>query len=101
MITTSTNTEQGRNMENIRNIIDAANGKFFSVRFMKKDGTVRDMVCRTGVKKHLKGGSDTLAGKDNIVKVYDVQAKGYRCFDVSRVIAIRAQKKTTVFTLEA
>ena len=69
MITTSTTAEQGRNMENIRDIIDAANGKFFSVRFLKKDGTVRDMVCRTVVKKYLKGGNDLIQELENILGV--------------------------------
>jgi hypothetical protein len=31
-------------------------GKIFSCFYIKKDGTPREMVCRLGVKKYLKGG---------------------------------------------
>lgn len=39
----------------IRDKIKEANGQFFGVTFIKKDGTVRVMTCRTGVAKHVKG----------------------------------------------
>ena len=31
------------------------NGHIFSVQFVKKDGTVRDMVCRKGVREGSQG----------------------------------------------
>ena len=34
---------------------ETRNGKIFSVKFTKMDGTERDMVCRRGVKKGVKG----------------------------------------------
>ena len=36
-------------------LIESTNGKMFSVTFTKKDGTLRDMVCRMGVKKYVNG----------------------------------------------
>jgi len=64
-------------------------GKFFSVEFVKKDGSVRKMNCRGGVKKYLKGGDSTIKHIDNLVSVFDMQAKQYRCFDVSRLNMVR------------
>jgi len=42
--------------EKVEELIDSmSNGRIFSVQFVKKDGTVRDMVCRKGVRKGVKG----------------------------------------------
>ena len=38
-------------LENIQQEIDKTNGKFFSAVFEKSDGTIRKMLCRTGVHK--------------------------------------------------
>ncbi len=54
----------------------AKNGKFFSVQFIKKDGTLRDMQARMNVQKHLKGGVKTLG--NNYICVFDVKAESYR-----------------------
>ena len=67
-------------------LIQKSKGRFFSVTFEKKDGSLRKMVCRTGVKKRLKGG--TL--KHNPAEfghaiVYDVQKKGYRTINMNTV----------------
>jgi len=35
--------------------IKATNGAIFGVEFIKKDGSLRKMTCRTGVKSHLRG----------------------------------------------
>ena len=37
-------------------IINRNEGKLFSCTFIKKDGSSRDMLCRTAVKKYLTGG---------------------------------------------
>ena len=36
-------------------LITQANGRFFGVEFVKKDGSLRKGQFRTGVKKHVKG----------------------------------------------
>ena len=64
--------------ETLLDIIRKTNGKFFKVLFAKKDGSLREMTCRIGVKKGLRGGKSTTEHLDNIVTVYDVVAKGYR-----------------------
>lgn len=62
----------------IRDLLDNTQGRFFTVEFVKKDGSLRTMNCRAGVTKHLRGGTSTVGGKEYLYTVYDVQAKGYR-----------------------
>lgn len=80
-----------------KDFIDALpNGSFFSVVFMKADGTLRRMVCKTGVTAHLKGGEATYQGKDGKsgnIGVYDTEAKGYRCFNQARIVRIKGNGK--------
>jgi len=60
-------------------MIQESNGKMFGILFEKRtDGSLREMNCRTGVTKHLKGGQSTIRNK-NLISVYDVQKAGYRC----------------------
>jgi hypothetical protein len=55
------------------------NGNIFSVVFVKKDGTRREMVCRLGVKKHLKGGELKFDAKSRgLLPVFDMQKQAYR-----------------------
>jgi hypothetical protein len=64
--------------------------KIFSVVFQKKDGTLREMVCRLGVKKHLKGGE---LGYDaealNYLTVFDMQVEQYRTVNISTLKKIK------------
>jgi hypothetical protein len=52
-------------------------GRFVTVVFEKKDGTMRTLTGRLGVTKHLKGGTSTL-NADQYITIYDVVNKGYR-----------------------
>jgi len=63
------------------------NGKFFTVTFIKKDGSARIMNCRLGVTKHLKGGVSTL-NPEQYLTVYDVKAKGYRAVNLATIISV-------------
>jgi len=74
-----------------------AKGKFFSVLFVKKDGTLRRMTCLTGVKKHLKGGVSTIAHKPNLLGVWDNGKKLYRSVNLDTTISVRALKRTHKF----
>jgi len=66
----------------------ASNGKIFTVTFLKKDGTIRVLNGRLGVKKYLKGGESTL-DKDQFITVYDMQSKGYRAINKSTIIDVK------------
>lgn len=51
-------------------------GKFFSARFVKKNNEIRDINCRLGVKKNLKGvGRKHPPG---LINTFDIKANGYR-----------------------
>lgn len=60
-------------------LIKNSKGKFLSVDFIKKDGSIRHMTCRTGVSKHVKGVGLTYNPEDKgLITVWDTVAQGYR-----------------------
>ncbi len=69
----------------LHEIVALANkGQIFSAQFIKKNGEIRDMVCRLGVVKHLKGGELKYDAKArNLLPVFDMQKKAYRMINIS------------------
>jgi hypothetical protein len=68
----------------IQTLKELVGSKIFSVVFEKKDGTLREMVCRLGVKKHLKGGELKYKPEDkNYLVVFDMAAQDYRTINVN------------------
>jgi hypothetical protein len=80
---------------NIKNKILSTNGRFFSVKFIKADGSTRKMVARIGVKKHLRGGESTVSHKDYLLTVFDVQKKAYRNINLDKVFEFNREKVLT------
>lgn len=74
-------------MVKLDELVQASNGKFVSVRFVKKDGSIRTMVCRLGVTKHLKGGSSTL-DPAKYLTVFDVQKEEYRAINRATIVSV-------------
>lgn len=78
-----------------------ASNTFFSVRFVKKDGSIRDMRCRFGVKKNLnpnsKGLTETqsksLANSPYLV-VTDLDKEAYRKINISTILSLKARRLT-------
>lgn len=69
--------------------------KIFSVVFEKKDGTLREMVCRLGVKKHLKGGELSYDPEEkNYLVVFDMQSEGYRTININTLKKIKFEGVT-------
>lgn len=66
-------------------------GRFFSVLFIKADGSLRSMNCRGGVRKFLKN-ADAAPRKtpDGVFVVFDVKAMEYRSIPMDRILTIRA-----------
>ena len=62
--------------------------RFFTISFMKKDGSVRTINGRLGVKKYLKGGKSTL-NANNFLTVYSMLDKAYRAINKSSIISIK------------
>jgi hypothetical protein len=65
-----------------------SNGKIFTVTFIKKDGSIRELNGRLGVIKHLKGGVSTL-NPDRYITVYDLQSKVYRAVNKFTIQSVK------------
>ena len=74
----------------VKDKIKSLGGKFFSVEFIKRDGTTRLMLCRVGVTKYLKGGKRTVG--NDIQVVFDIHKMQYRSFRYDSVIKINQEK---------
>ena len=73
-----------------RDQILATNGKFFSVSFIKKDGTERKMTARLGVKKDIKGvGLKFNPTERNLIVVFDIHKKAYRMINLSTIFKFK------------
>lgn len=84
------------NVNNIKTHIESLDGKFFTVTFKKKDGSIRKMNARTGVKKYLKGGVNLNSNPDHII-VFDMGNRQYRTVNLSEVLELKSQYNTFVF----
>ena len=81
-------------LNDIIQLIKDTKGAFFTVKFIKKDGTERVMNCRLGVKKYLHGGElpyDPVA--KGLLPVWDpVAAKtsdGYRIINTNTILSAK------------
>ena len=74
-------------------------GRFFSAHFQKRDGTMRQMVCRRGVKRHLAGGELPYDPRPRQkIPVWDTGAKDYRMVSVDSLVSFRIGDETFVVT---
>ena len=77
-----------------KNMIKATKGKFFTVWFIKKDNTLREMNARLGVKAYLKGGELPYDPEEKrLIPVFDVQKKEYRMINWSTIKKIRIENR--------
>lgn len=82
---------------NIQQFKNEVKGNFFRACFVKKDGSVREMTARFGVKKHLKGGElGYNAEAYNYIVVFDVDKKEYRTINMDKLIYLRYNGKEVV-----
>lgn len=72
----------------LSSLISAAGGTFFAVTFIKRDGTVRVMNCRSGVRKNTIGVLSRL-NPEQYFTVYDVQRKGFRAVNKDTILSVR------------
>jgi hypothetical protein len=75
-------------------VIHDTNGKIFAARFIKKDGTTRDMIARIGVTRNQKGGTNRAVAKNNLVTVYDMAKGGYRMINLKTLLTLKACGET-------
>jgi|TARA_B110000977_G_C10788031_1_gene381293 hypothetical protein len=69
------------------------NGHIFSVQFVKADGTMRNMVCRKGVRKGVKGtGAGYGEGAIKALRtVFDMQKNGFRTIPTDRIVRLKVK----------
>tara|TARA_R110000824_G_scaffold341778_1_gene528209 strand:+ start:626 stop:904 length:279 start_codon:yes stop_codon:yes gene_type:complete len=73
----------------ILNLLTDNKGSIFSVVFLKKDGTIRKMLCRFGVKKHLRGGKLSFNPLERaLLVVFDMQKEAYRMINLETLMSI-------------
>lgn len=83
--------KQNVTREKLDKLLNDQGGKFFSVKFVKKDGTLRQINGRLGVVKFLKGGVNKVTRYDNTYDTaFDVQLMQYRTINLHTVISVRA-----------
>lgn len=77
-------------------LLNELDGKFATVEFTKKDGSIREMNLRFGVHKGVKGSNRTPTERyDTPYRVaYDVKSKGYRTINLSTISKIKANGLT-------
>ena len=79
-------------MSKVQEILNNASkgSRFFSVEFVKLDGSVRKMTCKKGVTKHLKGTGkqNKTEGLETVYEVNKGPKNGYRSFYLDKVLKI-------------
>jgi hypothetical protein len=90
-----TTTESYVSIEEALSYIQAQRGKFIAVVFIKRTtGQERKMVFRTGVRKHLKGGTVPYDMQQrDLLPVFDIQLKEYRCIPLDGIVRIKVNGK--------
>jgi hypothetical protein len=74
-------------------ILSFNNGRFFSVRFIKKDGSLRKMTCKKVVKKAINGkGAKYNALERGYLPVYDVSKKEYRTLNFNTLMQVQTER---------
>ena len=78
-------------------LMASSKGAVFTVWFVKKDGTVRKMNCRTGATKHLVENPTRKAYErlpHLLLSVYDMQKKEYRNVNLKTMFKLKISKVT-------
>ena len=79
--------------EQAKQLIKDTKGNFFTVTFIKKDGSTRVMNARLGVKKYLKGGELPYdADEKGLIPVYDMKKGDYRMVNVNTIKNLKIGK---------
>lgn len=86
----------------VRSILKNNRGRFLTIHFKKKDGTLRKMNIQPATMRlssnpspaHVKASATRAANHPNLIPVYDVKSKGVRSINVDTIQSIRANKLT-------
>lgn len=76
--------------QNIAELIRGTKGKFFSVCFIKKDGSIRKMTARLGVRKGITGkGLSFNPSEKDLMVVWATDKKNYRMINLKTISSIK------------
>lgn len=84
------------NTNELKSAILSTHARLFKVVFKKSDGTIRTMYAKTDVKrfKSKKPNKRKVSkSNDNLIRVFDVEKKEYRAFNLSSVIEFSCGSK--------
>jgi hypothetical protein len=74
-------------------------GKFFTVVFRKKDGSLRRMNGRLGVRKYLRGGVNKVSRYDTpYITIFECISLGYRTANLQTITKVMANN--TIYTIK-
>lgn len=83
--------------QNAMRAIERSKGLIFQVVFIKKNGQVRRMRCRLGVKKGVKGkGLAFNPRKKGLLCVYDVDKREFRMINLRTLLEVSVNGKKYV-----
>jgi hypothetical protein len=78
----------------MKDLIESTKGKFFTVTFVKKDGTIRTMTARTGVRKGVTGqGLKFNPSERNLKVVWSCDAETFRMINLNTILGIKFKGK--------
>lgn len=71
------------------------NGQIFGVQFIKKNGSIRDMVARLGVSKGVTGEGMKYNPADfNLITAFDMQKNEHRHISVGTITKLKVNGQT-------
>ena len=84
------------NTNDLKSVILSTHARLFKVVFKKSDGTIRTLYGKIGVerfKSKKPNKRKVKTSNDNLVRVFDMEIKQYRSFNLSSVIEFSCNNK--------
>ena len=76
--------------QKIVDLIKGTKGRFFSVSFVRKDGSIRNMTARIGVKKGINGrGLKFNPSEKDLMVVWAMDKENYRMINLKTIRSIK------------
>lgn len=77
----------------LETLVRSSSGRIMNITFTKADGSLREMRCRTGVKKGVKGTGRRPGLHTATIPVFDMEKEAWRSFNLDRVHTVSMDKK--------
>ena len=90
IVDSSNDKDKWIHISKLESLIYKNKNKIFSCMFLKKDGFLRKMTCRLGVKKGIKGTGKPIHNKSNsYLTVFDIQKDQFRVINLQTMLLIK------------